>query len=497
MAKFIVKFDLDFFNDAAEIEAEIADSALTIDSELTFPGTYILDGPDDGMNGLAGVLLHERMDVVVPVNMQEYSTAHLDMLNHNYEPGVTFTPQYSGAGQEVYLVDTGVNTGHAEFANATVNNFYSNFDGDFDDVAGHGTAVGSLIVGQNVGSAPNATLHNVKLFNAPEGEITVGEIILCFDAILANHNATVDKVKVICLPWTMPKNDFVDSKIAEMNQGNMVVVAAAGNDGVDVNTLTPAGVDHAITVGAMDANYTVAPFTNAPFSSTGTFNSNFGAQLDIFAMGVDVTYANLQGSYDTGSGTSFASGVVAGVAAQYAEKFSGNIPAGSLKDNMLSEGHIRGVGSLIFDETSGVDYSGIYKSVATVDIQGFVPFAGLQSGRIANMQLNETRDVDMQLHADAANVAALEFAPLPDWITYADGVLSIDASIDPSLSPGVYIFAMKGEVGEDMTVEEYSVGVYTDDVSELEEASSFYYDPDTEAYDEVVNYQVAPTGSKN
>jgi len=493
MAKFIVKFDLDFFSNTSEIDSAIEDSLLTKDSELTFPGTYVLDGPDNGMDGLIGVLMHERMDTVVNVSMQDYSTVHLDILNHNYEVGVTFTPQYTGAGQEVYLVDTGIDTSHPEFSGATVNNFFSNFDGDFADVAGHGTAVGSLIVGQNVGSAPNATLHNVKLFNAPQGEITIGEIILAFDAILAHHNTTPTKVKVVCMPWVMAQNNFIDSKISEMNEGNMVVVVAAGNDGVDVNTLSPAGVDQAITVGAMNAEYAVAPFTNAPFSSSGTYNCNFGAQLDIFALGVDVTYANLQGTYDTGSGTSFSSGIVAGAAAQYVEKFS-SATAPSIKDSMLAEGHTRGVAMLAFDETSGVDYTSIYKSVATVDVQGFVPFAGLQSGRIATLQLNESANIDIQLNADATNVAPLEFAPLPDWINYDydAGVLQIDASIDPALSPGVYIFAMKGEVGDDMTVEEYSVGVYTESADELDDASSYYYDLDTESYDEVVNYQVAP-----
>ena len=497
MAKFIVKFDLDYFTSEAEIEAEISANEATIDSKLTFPGTYILEGEEDSINAIIGVLLYESADTVVTAKLQEYSTKHIDVLDTNYEAGVQSTPQFTGAGQEIYLIDTGIKTSHPQFTGASISNLWSNFEGDFDDVAGHGTAVGSLIVGQNIGSAPNATLHNIKLFNAPQGEITIGEIITAFNAILTHHSDTQGKVKVVCMPWTISKNAFVDSKVEEMNQANLVVVCAAGNDGADVNTVSPAGVDSAITVGAMNEDFSVAPFTNSPFSSSGTYNCNFGAQLDIFALGVDITYANLLGTYDTGSGTSFASGIVAGVAAEVIEKFT-TLSAADIKDNMLAEGHTRGTTMLSFDETSGIDYSGVYKSVATVDKQGFVPFAGLNSGRIANLRIGETSDVLMDLHPEAVNVIALEFAPLPDWINFDNPhVLSIDATVDESLAPGVYIFAIKGEVGEDMTVEEYSVGLYLEDVSELEDAKSYYYDADASEYDEVVNYQVAPSGGKN
>jgi len=496
MAKFIVKFDLDFFTSADEIEAEISSNAVTIDSKLTFPGTYVLEAEEDTITAMIGVLMYEKADTVVTAKLQEYSTTHIDILDNDYEAGVQSTPQFTGAGQEIYLIDTGIKISHPQFTGASISNLWSNFDGDFDDVAGHGTAVGSLIVGQNIGTAPNATLHNIKLFNAPQGEITIGEIITAFNAILEHHSNTQGKAKVVCMPWTIGKNAFVDSKVEEMNQGNLVVVCAAGNDGADVNTVSPAGVDSAITVGAMDQNFSVAPFTNSPFSSSGTYNCNFGAQLDIFALGVDVTYANLLGTYDTGSGTSFASGIVAGVAAEVIEKFA-TLSAADIKDNMLAEGHTRGTGMLSFDATSGIDYTGVYKSVATVDKQGFVPFATLNSGRIANLRIGEDREVPLGLHPEASDVVALEFAPLPDWINLDNPhVLSMDATVDPALAPGVYIFAIKGEVAGDMTVEEYSVGLYLEDVSELEGAKSYYYDADAEEYDEVVNYQVAPS-SKN
>ena len=44
---------------------------------------------------------------------------------------------------------------------------------------------------------------------------------------------------------------------------------------------------------------------------------------------------------------------------------------------------------------------------------------------------------------------------------------------------------MRGEVGGNTLVEEYSVGVYDSNVSELDTASSYYYDTDNADYDPV------------
>ena len=37
-------------------------------------------------------------------------------------------------------------------------------------------------------------------------------------------------------------------------------------------------------------------------------------------------------------------------------------------------------------------------------------------------------------------------------------------------------------------VEEYSIGIYTTDVSELDTSAEFYYDADNTTYDQVVNF---------
>jgi hypothetical protein len=388
---------------------------------------------------------------------------------------------------------------HEQFVGRNINNLYSNFGTDFSDPAGHGTAVASVIIGTTQGVSKDATLHNVKLFDADAGNITLGEIVDALDAVLVHHNANNNsKVKVVCLPWTTAQNNFLDNKIIEMNASNLIVVAAAGNDGIDLDTVSPGGVNTVITVGSYNADFEVTAFTNVPWSDPATpYNNNYGAALDIFALGVDVSCASTASSdsYALISGTSISAGIVAGVAAQWTNLQSTKTST-ELKDIILQEGHMTGQQALTFDPDSNLANSDVYRSVATTAMVGAVALGNLPSGRVLNVQLGQAAIKDLELNlANGTDFAVLEFAPLAPWaaIDFATGMLSVDtAGLDPSMSPGAYLFAVKGTVDGTVVVEEYSIGIYTSDESDLEDAIQYYYDVDTNSYDQVVSYQVAP-----
>lgn len=88
---------------------------------------------------------------------------------------------------------------------------------------------------------------------------------------------------------------------AASEQGILSVVAA-GNAGVDVNRISPAGVVSAITVAASAANNTVLSY------------SNFGSKVDLYAPGVDVYSLSLEAGKDVAlTGTSMASPHVSGL----------------------------------------------------------------------------------------------------------------------------------------------------------------------------------------
>jgi hypothetical protein len=75
------------------------------------------------------------------------------------------------------------------------------------------------------------------------------------------------------------------------------------------------------------------------------------------------------------------------------------------------------------------------------------------------------------------------------------GIITADtSSLDANLSPGVFIFGIRGKTASEyVVVEEFSIGVYDTAESELESSSSYYYDSDNTEYDEAefVTYSVA------
>lgn len=509
MARYLVSMNS---ADDATAQSAITDAGATVEATLNFGLTYEIEATPEQLSAITGVTISEAKDTALSVSLQttEWSGDHLDWSLHPTGLG-SWNPNHTGAGKTVYLVDTGISASHQEFAGAMVTNCWSNFNDDdtipnYDDEVGHGTAVASMIVGQNIGTAKDAQLRNVKMFNSTSGNITVGEIISGLDAVLADHLPSQSNVKVVCLPWNLTKNAFVDAKIREMNSSNLVVVAAAGNDGVDVNTVSPAGVDNIITVGSYDYDLQVTSFTNAPRQSAPAF-VNYGSELDIFAPGVGITAADStnDAEYVTSSGTSLSAGIVAGIATHYIAR-NASASSSEVKETMLMKGHALGLKYLIFDEADpAIDYSGVYKSVITTENQNPKILASISSGRLANVSLNQSQTINIGINSDATDVSVLDFAPTPPWISanVSTGDVTIDTNgLDADMAPGIYLFAIRGHINGMIKVEEYSVGLYSGDESELNidtaNVSSFYYDTDNTEYDEVLNYQLSTvTFNKN
>ena len=500
MARYLITLDSGVHADGAAAQAAITAAGASIIKEYAFSLTFEIEATAEQLSNIEGVSESTEKSTNTSISVQVLNQDHLtNLAATSYEGATVYQPVNTGVGSHVYLVDTGLYAAHEQFVGRTINNLYSNFDSDFDDTSGHGTAVASLIVGNTQGTSKDATLHVVKLFETGGGSITLGEIVDALDAVLVHHNANnPSQVKVVCLPWTTPQNNFLDNKIIEMNNSNLIVVAAAGNDGVDVDTVSPAGVNVVLTVGSYNSDFQVTEFTNVPWSDpTAPYNNNYGAALDIFALGVDVSCSTISAvdGYSLMSGTSLSAGIVAGVAAQWTNLQSSKT-ASELKDIILQEGHIFGQQGLVFDPDSSIASSNVYRSVATTKLVGAVALGNLPSGRVLNVQLGQSATKDLELDlANGVDFSVLNFAPIPPWasIDFSTGVLSVDTtSLDPTLSPGVFLFGVKGTVSDTVVIEEYSVGVFTSNESELEEAVQYYYDVDTDSYDQVVSYQVAP-----
>lgn len=230
----------------------------------------------------------------------------------------------------VAVVDTGIERTHPDLAaNMLVNNgeiygngvdddgngyvddyygydFYSR-DGDPNDEFFHGTHCAGTIgaVGNNgvgvTGMAWNVSLLGVRIMG-PNGTGSVADLALGIQYAVSRG------AKVINLSLGSGQSDAVENAIVEARLNDVVIVAAAGNEGSnnDVTPFYPAGSpsDNVIAVAASDASDTITSW------------SNYGATtVDIAAPGDGIYSTSLNGGYATASGTSMATPHIAGIVA--------------------------------------------------------------------------------------------------------------------------------------------------------------------------------------
>ena len=217
----------------------------------------------------------------------------------------TITNEVFGGKVTVYVMDSGIDATHPEFEGRSVELFHS-FDGTFDDLSGHGTAIASLISGKTCGLT-NAKIKVVKILN--EGQITtLSQLLTAFDAIISDLPNT--HYGVVNMSWGVPRNEYLDAKIQSMVRQNFLMVAAAGNNGGPIENVTPAALSEVITIGAYNENFEPCDFsayTGSEVSVTGD-KVNHG-ELDGWAPGQNLWAARPGGGYGLVAGTSFSAAI--------------------------------------------------------------------------------------------------------------------------------------------------------------------------------------------
>ncbi|HEX8360558.1 MAG TPA: S8 family peptidase [Longimicrobium sp.] len=225
-----------------------------------------------------------------------------------------YTP--TGAGVNVYIIDTGIRFAHAEFITNGVSRAVSGYDavdgGAADDCNGHGTHVAGTVGGNSYGVAKGAKLYGIRVLDCA-GSGTNSGVIAGMDWVAQNH------VKPAAANMSLGggASQATDDAIQRMVNAGVTVVVAAGNENQNACNVSPARAAAAITVGATTNTDARASF------------SNFGSCLDIFAPGNNITSAWYTGNTATNtiSGTSMASPHVAGVAALYLQGTPSASPA--------------------------------------------------------------------------------------------------------------------------------------------------------------------------
>jgi len=234
-----------------------------------------------------------------------------------------FAPNATGAGVNIYVVDSGIRRTHAEFGyGARARHDYTaiNDGRGADDCSGHGTHVAATTAGATYGVARDAVVHSVRIANC-NGAATVSGALAGLDWVRANHV----KPAVVNLSYTWSARSDIDAAVTSLINAGVPVVTSAGNSNADACNYSPKRVASVITVGSSDTNDWRAP------------DSNWGSCVHVFSPGTAITSAWAGSDTDsrTISGTSMASPLVAGVVALYLQA-EPQAPVWKIRDAVLN-----------------------------------------------------------------------------------------------------------------------------------------------------------------
>lgn len=251
---------------------------------------------------------------------------------------VLYEGSYNGEGVTVAVIDSGLDIAHPDFLDADISSFSKNFLGDgthteeyYRDQLGHGTFVTSQIaaVVDNaegiVGIADGAELMILRCISKNNSQKFI------YDAAYDSGSGTVSVVSsairyavdngadVINISLGMTSSStFLDEAINYAHSNGVIVVAAVGNSG-STKMYYPANCENVIGVGSVSLNL-VGNLVKSSFSQYNTSvdvaapgGSVLGIQIYPSADGVWYTSASETYLYD--GGTSYASPVVAAIAA--------------------------------------------------------------------------------------------------------------------------------------------------------------------------------------
>ena len=291
---------------------------------------------------------------VVRIDLPAAGSAHLAQMLPLIGADDMHTLGYTGAGVTVAVVDSGLDTDHADLGNDLVGEeCFNQCDnatdrqsgaGAAEDDHGHGTNVTGIITStgtvSSLGIAPDADIFAYKVLNSSNGFASLtGNVIPALDDIIANH-PEIDLVNMSLGTFALysgncdaspASNVIAAAAINTLRSIGVTTFVSAGNSGSGTSMGSPACVANSISVGAVyDAdigtyNFFCTDTTTAADQVTCFSNSN--STTDIFGPGCAATSTGLANGTSTFCGTSQASPASAACAALLLEQDSSLTPA--------------------------------------------------------------------------------------------------------------------------------------------------------------------------
>ena len=225
--------------------------------------------------------------------------------------------EMDGSGEVIAILDTGISSNVSGLELLSSKNFFEPSEDNTDtDPDMHGTQVaivaackGKIFYNIPFGMAPGAKLASYRVAAQSDAPYSADAVCNALHDIHSHNNSPyMEKIRIVVMSFRLPDIDKVMEKtikdwITKLHLQGVVCVAAAGNDGENMDPRFPATSGNTLTVGSVNK-----------FGRISEFSTDHKC-VDVLAPGENII-VGCNSQPVLASGTSFAAPAVAGLIAR-------------------------------------------------------------------------------------------------------------------------------------------------------------------------------------